>query len=195
MTAAALTFGIWDAFWTAFGWDNAWKILRETPDAAQEILDYWTLQRTHTVEALLETGVKIIFLKEHGDGFPAVDGRSTLSVSLVERMRRITDPVREAGALIFLDCDANAPVCADFAERCGFSGIGPMVFSTVSELEEARRLLSGDLILIGSTAPGRDQSSDSVCSTAMEDGVTCGVEEDLPQSDAPPAYEVQLCSL
>jgi hypothetical protein len=152
--AGSVGFGFWDALWMAFDLRTGREILESDPDFAQEVFEYWRQFHLSAVRGMLEAGLDIIFLRENPSGFlMAPEIAPLMDRFLGSHYRRITREVADNGGLIFLDCDTDAMLETDLPMKWGFQGVGPMLFRDEEDLLAARRSISEDLILIGSTAP------------------------------------------
>jgi hypothetical protein len=150
--AGSVGFGLWDALWMAFDLRAGREILVNEPVLAQEVFEYWRQFHLSAVRGMLEAGLDIIFLRENPSGFlMAPEMGPLMDRFLGPHYRRITREVSDSGGVIFLDCDTDAMLETDLPLKWGFQGVGPMLFRDEEDLLAARRSVSGELILIGST--------------------------------------------
>lgn len=161
--AACMGFGLWDALWMCFDFEKACYFLENDSNFVERIFLHWKEFHIRALNAILDSGIKIVFFKESPSGFPG--SRQTaplLDNYLRKHFQDLTGIVKSRGGSIFLDCDSDEILETDYALEWGFDGIGPMIFRDEEDLILARRCLSDDLILIGSTlCPSYNRLSES----------------------------------
>jgi len=151
--AGTVGFGLWDALWMSFDLERAVEMLYNDPDFVKSVFEHWKSFHLKAVEAMLEAGIKLVFIREHPHGFPPGGSIARRLDSMVgEHFRALSKSVRSRGGCIFLDCDADDMIETDYPEQWGFDGIGPMLFRDGEDLIAARKGLSDNLLLVGSTA-------------------------------------------
>jgi hypothetical protein len=178
--AGTMGFGLWDALWMSFDVDTARYMLTHDPSFASGVFLLWKRFHMSAVTAMLDAGIKLIFFRESPRGFPpSEEVASAVDPYVREHFLDITAAVQARGGRIFLDCDANEMLETDYPLKWGFDGIGPMLFRDEEDLLLARKSLSQELILVGSTAfPKRLpiwQDRPSMADTAefVEGGLDC----------------------
>ena len=151
--AGSVGFGFWDALWMTFDLRTGREILVNQPDFAEEVFEYWRQFHLSAVRGMLQAGLEVIFLRENPSGFVMLSEIAPLMDRFLgSHYSQITREVSENGGVIFLDCDTDAMLETELPLKWGFHGIGPMLFRDEEDLLAARRSISEDLILIGSTA-------------------------------------------
>jgi hypothetical protein len=151
--AGTVGFGLWDALWMSFDLGRAVHMLATDPIFVRRVFQYWKDFHMSAVLAMLDAGIKLIFFRESPRGFPpSQDRAAAIDPYVREHLREITSAVKARGGRIFLDCDANDMLETDYPLHWGFGGIGPMLFRDEDDLMLARKSLSQELILVGSTA-------------------------------------------
>lgn len=151
--AGTMGFGLWDALWMSFDLERAVHMLTHDPNFARRVFLYWKDFHMSAVWAMLDAGIKLIFFRESPRGFPlSQEVAAAIDPYVREHLREITGAVKARGGRIFLDCDANDMLETDYPLHWGFEGIGPMLFRDEEDLLLARKSLSQELILVGSTA-------------------------------------------
>jgi hypothetical protein len=151
LVAGTVGFGLWDALWMSFDFENACRMLASDPDFVYAVLDCWKRFHLGGVRAMLDAGVKMIFFKEHAGGFPeSQEIASVIDPFVREHLNELCRMVRSRGGCIFLDCDADDMIETDYPMKWGFDGIGPMLFRDGDDMIGARASLDEQLILVGS---------------------------------------------
>ena len=162
--AGTLGFGLWDALWMAFDFERAYRLLTNDFDFAVSVFTFW--QRCHVAAAMamLDAGIKLIMFREHPGGFPASRGLpEKLDPYIRGHLQELSKMIHSRGGCIFLDCDADDIFESDYPSQWGFDGIGPLRFRDEQDLLAARRSMSEDLFLIGTTI------TPSACRSAAEE--------------------------
>lgn len=187
--AGTVGFGLWDAFWMTFDFDAAREMLSAQPDFADMVFRYWKSFHVGAVSAMLDAGIKLIFMREDPKGFSRSRGLSRrLDPFLRSHFSEVSYVVHSRGGSLFFDCDADEMIETDYPAQWGFDGIGPLLFRDADDLIAARRSLNEDLVLIGATLfpifPGFLAEKDSLAqnlvlalpnnlATPLDRGETC----------------------
>lgn len=153
IVAGTVGFGLWDALWMSFDYETACQIIEEQPDFAISVLRYWAKFHLAAVEAMLDAGIKVIFFREHPDGF--LQGEDTITQVdpfVREHLRDLSRTVHSRGGCLLLDCDADDMLHSAFPQEWGFDGIGPLIFRDQEDLLAAAAGLD-QLLLIGALRP------------------------------------------
>jgi hypothetical protein len=128
-------------------------MLTDDPSFSSRVFQLWKDFHMSAVSAMLDAGIKLIFVRESPRGFPSGEEMaSAIDPYVREHLLDITGAVKARGGRIFLDCDADEMLETDYPLKWGFDGIGPMLFRDEEDLLLARKSLSQELILVGSTA-------------------------------------------
>lgn len=147
--AGTVGFGLWDALWMSLDVETSYLILEQQPDFAMSVFRYWAAFHLTAVKAMLDAGIRIIFLREHPDGFRQGEETVSLVDSFVqEHMRDISRIVHSRGGRLFLDCDADDILHSDYPMEWGFDGIGPLLFRDRNDLLAAADGLGEELMLV-----------------------------------------------
>jgi len=151
MVAGTVGFGLWDALWMSFDFENASRMLASDPDFVDTALDYWKRFHLSTARAMLDAGIKMIFFREHSGGFPASrEVAAMIDPFMREPLNELSRAVKSRGGCIFLDCDADEMIETDYPVKWGFDGIGPLLFRDGDDMIGASASLDEQLILVGS---------------------------------------------
>lgn len=153
IVAGTVGFGLWDALWMSFDPSRARELVAHHSDFVRAVFAFWGRFHLDVAAAMLDAGIRIVFLRENAVGFPSGNGVAALIDPLVrEHYRELCRIVQARGGCVILDCDADDTIETDFPRRWGFAGIGPLLFRDEDELLTARRALDDDLLLVGSVA-------------------------------------------
>jgi len=151
LVAGTVGFGLWDALWMSFDIDRALDLVSRDPDFVKGVFRHWKDLHLSLVRAMLDAGVKLIFLREHQHGFPPGRHVAELIDPLVgEHLLEITKAVRSRGGCAFLDCNADEMLETDYPVKWGFDGIGPLRFRDPEDLMAAARSVNDRLFVVGS---------------------------------------------
>jgi hypothetical protein len=150
--AGTAGFGLWDALWMAFDFNTAIQILSRNPDFANVVFGYWKSFHVGAVSAMLDAGIKTIFLRENSRGFSQARGVSELlDPFLRNHFIELSRVVHSRGGSLLLDCDADDMIETEYPSQWGFDGIGPMLFRDTEDIISARTSLNQSITLVGAT--------------------------------------------
>jgi hypothetical protein len=150
--AGTAGFGLWDSLWMSFDFETAIEMLSRNPDFANVVIGHWKSFHLAAVSAMLDAGVKTIFLRENSRGFSQIRGISTLlDPFLREHFTELSRAVHSRGGSLLLDCDADEMIETECPMQWGFDGVGPMLFRDTEDIISARRSLNPAIALVGTT--------------------------------------------
>jgi hypothetical protein len=195
--AGTMGFGLWDALWMSFDMASARHTLSHDPSFASRVFLLWKEFHMSAVSAMLDAGIKLIFFRESPRGFPpSEEVASAIDPYVREYLLDLTGAVQARGGRIFLDCDANEMLETDYPLKWGFDGIGPMLFRDEEDLLLARKSLSDELILVGSTAfPKRVQVwQDRPSSAGPAEFIAGETDRSCPSEFVCPDKDIHLAS-
>lgn len=153
IVAGTVGFGLWDALWMSFDLNRAKELVAYHTDFVRAVFAFWGKFHLDVAGAMLDAGIRIVFLRENPLGFPSGGGLAALIDPLArDHYRELCRIVQGRGGCVILDCDADDTIETDFPRRWGFGGIGPLLFRDEDELLTARRALDDDLLLVAAVA-------------------------------------------
>jgi hypothetical protein len=148
--AGTVGFGLWDALWMSFDLERAVGLLEHESEFAEAVFRYWREFHLASVRAMLDAGIKLIFFREHPEGFPqGLDLAARVDPFVRECLKDLSRTVHSRGGFFFLDCDADEMLHTDFPVQWGFDGIGPLLFRDGEDLLEAAAGLHEELFVVG----------------------------------------------
>jgi uroporphyrinogen-III decarboxylase len=151
--AGTTGFGLWDSLWMSFSFSKARALLHDDPQFVHTVFKHWAEYQCMAADAMLDAGIKLIFLRENPKGFPAAGGLAECLDPIVsDYYKHICESVRSRGGCVILDCDADDMIETGLPARWGFDGIGPLRFRDMEDLMTARKAIDERLYLIGSLA-------------------------------------------
>lgn len=142
--------GLWENSWQPMGLPAFASLMRRNPDAAGEMIRYYTALSVASVDAYCNAGARVVGL---GDDL-AYKAGPMVSPSELDRLygdgyRQITAAAHRYGSRIFLHCCGNTNELVEMFVEWGFDGAHAFEPTAMNDLAEAREKVGDRLCLIG----------------------------------------------